>query len=56
MLAKKSVLAINALLHTLAALTATSVLWLYIVTFNNDKNHHQSEFCANLMYHDFDPG
>ena len=32
------------------------VLLLSIVTFNNDKSHRQSEFCANLMYVDIDPG
>ena len=36
-----------------------SVLWLSIVTFNNDysmQRHRQSEFCMNLMFHESDPG
>ena len=33
-----------------------SVLWFSIVTFNNDKHHRPSQFCANLMYHYSDPG
>ena len=41
---KTSVLAINALLHSLLLLLRPSVLLLSIVTFNNDKSHRQSEF------------
>ena len=33
----------------LLLLLQPSVLWLSIVNFNN-------EFCANLMYHESDPG
>ena len=33
-----------------------SVLLLSIVTFNNDKSHRQSEFCAKVIYHEFHPG
>ena len=40
----------------LLLLLQPSVLWLSIVTFNNDKSHRQSEFCANLMYLDIDLG
>ena len=57
---KPSVFAINALLHSLAALSLLqpSVLWLSIVTFNNDVklSHRPSEFCANLMYYASFPG
>ena len=43
----------------LLLLLQPSVQWLSIVSFNNDaqmQNHRQSEFCANLMYHESDPG
>ena len=40
----------------LLLLLRPSVLLLSIVTFNNDKSHRQSEFCAKLIYHDFHPG
>ena len=55
---KTGFLAINALrFYThLLLLLRPSVLLLSIVTFNNDQSHRQSEFCTNLMYHDFDPG
>ena len=53
---KTSVLAINALLHSLLLLLRPSVLLLSIVTFNNDKSHRQSEFCAKVIYHEFHPG
>ena len=41
---KPRVLAINALLHSLVTLAAIIM-----------QNHRQSEFCANLMYHESDP-
>ena len=31
------------------------VLWLSIVAFNNYATRRQSEFRANLMYHESDP-
>ena len=41
----------------LLLLLQPSVMWLSIITFNNDaKSHRQSEFRANLMYHESDPG
>ena len=40
----------------LRLLLQPSVLWLSIVTFNNMQSHRESEFCANLMYHESDPG
>ena len=43
--------------HLLLFRLQPSVLWLSIVTFNNEtKPDPQSEFCANLMYHESDPG
>ena len=55
---KTGFLAINALrFYThLLLLLRPSVLWLSIVTFNNDKSHRQSEFCAKVIYHEFHPG
>ena len=44
---KTSVLAINALLHSLLLLLRPSVLLLSIVTFNNDKSHRQSRSPSN---------
>ena len=40
----------------LLLLLRPSVLLLSIVTFNNDKSHRQSEFCAKVIYHEFHPG
>ena len=40
----------------LLLLLQPSVLWLSIVTFNNDAKHRQTKFSANLMYHESDPG
>ena len=57
MLAKKQVFWRLMLFYShLLLLLQPSVLWLSIVTFNNDKSHRPSEFCANLMYHYSDPG
>jgi len=54
---KTSVLAINALLHSLTALTATFRAVVFYRYLSNDKSSHRpSEFCANLMYHYSDPG
>ena len=39
----------------LLLLLQPSVLWLSIVAFNNYATRRQSEFCANLMYHESDP-
>ena len=39
----------------LLLLLQPSVLWLSIVAFNNYATRYQSEFCANLMYHESDP-
>ena len=52
---KPRVLAINALLHSLAVVAATfsAVLLLPLIMM---QSHRQSEFCANLMYHESDPG
>ena len=54
---KPRVLAINALLHSLVALAATrqcnSFLLLTLIIM---QRHRESEFCANLMYHESDPG
>ena len=51
------VLAINALLHSLVALATTrqcnSFLLLTLIIM---QGHRESEFCANLMYHESDPG
>jgi len=51
---KPHVLAINALLQSLAAVAATCgfILLPLIMT----QSHYQSEFWANLMYHEFQPG
>ena len=49
MAGKPRVLAINALLHSLAALTATYNAVAFYCYFY-DASHRQSEFCANLMY------
>ena len=49
---KPRVLAINSLVHSLAALAAT----FSDVTPSMMRSHCQSEFCANLMYHESDPG
>ena len=42
----------------LLLLLQPSVLWLSIVTFNNDVklSRRLSEFCANLMYYAYFPG
>ena len=42
----------------LLLLLQPSVLFHYIVTFNNlmMQSHSQSEFCANLTYHESEPG
>ena len=56
---KPRVLAINALLHTLVALAATRQCngnGFLLLTFIMMQSHGQSEFCANLMYHESDPG
>ena len=54
---KPRVLAINALLHSLVTLAATrqgnGFLLLTLIIM---QSHRQSEFCANLMYHESDPG
>ena len=54
---KPRVLAINALLHSLAALAETfSDLALYCLPLIMMQSHRQSEFCGNLMYYESDPG
>ena len=40
----------------LLLLLQPSVQWRSIVNFNNDASHRQIGFCANLMYHESDPG
>ena len=54
---KPRVLAINALLHSLVTLAATrqgnGFLLLTLIIM---QSHRQSEFCANLMYHESVPG
>ena len=42
-------------LRSLAALAATFSVVASIVAFNNYATRRQSEFCANLMYHESDP-
>ena len=51
-------LAINTLLHSLAALAATisAVTFYCLLPLIMMQGHRQSEFCANLMYHESDPG
>ena len=40
----------------LLLLLQPSVQWLFIINFNIEASHRQSEFCANLMYYESDPG
>ena len=57
MLANHVFLAINALLHSLAAVAATfSAVAFYQLPLIIMQSHRQSEFRANLMYHESDPG
>ena len=54
---KPRVLAINALLHSLVAVAATRQCnGFLLLTLIIMQSHRQSEFCANLMYHESDPG
>ena len=57
MLANHVFWAINALLHSLAAVQAAtfSAVAFYCYLNNEAKPDRQSEFCANLMYHESDP-
>ena len=47
---------IIALLHSLLLLLELSVLWLFLLPLKMMQSHCQNEFCANLMYHESNPG
>ena len=54
---KPRVLAINALLHSLVAVAATrQCSGFLLLTLIMMQSHRQNEICANLMYHESDPG
>ena len=54
---KPRVLVINALLHSLVALATTRQCnGFLLLTLIIMQSHRKSEFCANLMYHESDPG
>ena len=60
MRANHACLAINAFVHSLAALAVTfsavAVYCYYILLVIMMHSHRQSEFCPDLMYREFDRG